>query len=161
MMNLACRKTEWHNRLCRRCSKECIFISVLFRKNCLPWFIIMVWFRIFWWFIANPWRTCLSQQSEYLRIHRSMKWLYIVPLSRNAVAILIVLQHTQVTSQPPSLNPLHSSSTLWSVCLCKIVWLYGHVLNQLQMNTVCIIHQYLNQLVFLLASFIWDDLLVV
>jgi len=92
MTNSARKMTKYHCLLWRRCTGWCIVIS-LFWKECLSWCIVLVRFRILCRFLDKHCQKCLSQPSENQRFHPSIEWPFIVPLSRNIVAILGISQH--------------------------------------------------------------------
>jgi len=90
MTDLARKRTEYHCILWRRCTGECIFSSVLFRKERLSWFIILIRYGILRCFVDEYWQKCLLQASENWRMHPSVEWPFIVPMTRIVVAMLSV-----------------------------------------------------------------------
>ena len=145
MTNLARKRTNQQHLLWRSCTGKCISISVVYRYECLSWFVVKVRFRIFRKFITKHWQKFLSEPEEVWRIDPSIEWPFIEPLSSHVVAILGVSQHLRETCLAPSMNHPCTWYTPWSDSFHTILWLSLHFLSPLKINEVCIFLWYPNK----------------
>jgi len=138
MTNLARKRAKLHRSLWRRWTGEGIFMSHLFQKVCLSWCVIFVQLRILPRFLHEHSQKYLAQPCENRRIHPTIEWPLIIPLSRTCPAILCVSQHEQIIWLPSSMNPLCSRSTQWGVSRHQGCELFSLVLDELEINEVSI-----------------------
>jgi len=90
---LARKRTKVHCLLWRRCTGWCIFICCLFLTEYIAWLFVLVRFGIHCSLIHQQWQKCQSEPSEHLRIHPSIEWPFIIPLSRIIIVIIGVSLH--------------------------------------------------------------------
>jgi len=117
--NLARKRTQSHRLVRRRRTRQGAFTSFRFTQERLIWFFIFIRFRILRLCIDKHRQKCVSQPSENQRIHPSMRWPFIVPLSWDVILIFGVSRYQWETCQPPSMYPPCSWSTLSSVSFHK------------------------------------------
>jgi len=108
----------------------------------LIWCFIFVRLGILRSFFDKHWQQCVSQPSENWRIHPSIEWPFIVPLSRNVIPILGVSQYQWEAYQLPSMNPPRSWSTLSSVSLHKGLQFCLLFFSSFEIDMLCILLRY-------------------
>jgi len=87
----------------------------MFVKVCLTWGFVLIRFRILHRLLHKNLQICLSVQSENHRIHPNIKRVCLIPLSSSIILIVHISHHWCAPCKPPSMIPLYSWCSLWSV----------------------------------------------
>ena len=119
MMNKGWQRKILHRLLRRRCTRQVAHIAFRFRQGHLMWCFVFIRIGILHGYVDKNCKKFDSLWSEIPRIHPTIEWPFIVPLSWNGILIFSVSQYQWETCQPPSMYPPCCWSSLWSVSFHK------------------------------------------
>jgi len=105
----------------------------------LNWCFVFIRFGLLHMSVDKHWKKCVSQPSRNWRIHPTVEWPFLEPLSGNVIPILGVSQYQWETCHPPSMYPPRSSSTSWSVSFHQRFYFSLLFLSPFKINKVYIL----------------------
>jgi len=102
-----------------RYTVDSIIIFLTFVQVHLKWCFVLITFRILHWFVQMNLLQCPSLRSESQTIHPHLKRVFLTPLYSNIIFIFCVSQHCYEPCMVPSMIPLCSGSSLYTVYVHK------------------------------------------